>query len=128
MRRRLIVTGLLTLICGLAMPAQAPVENPFIGSWKLSLERSRLSGTPPPNYVRLRRYEDHGGGWMFHTVVDSIGKAADFTFAAARYDENEYPVYSSQTLGTFLSAGTQPARTVAFKRVDLYTLDYTDRQ
>jgi hypothetical protein len=120
--------GILTLLCGLTMRAQAPAENPFIGFWKLNLERSRLPTPPPANYVRLRRYEDQGGGWMFHTIIDSIGKAADFTFAAARYDEKEYPVYTSGTLGTFLSTGTMPARTVAFRRTDLYTLEYTDRQ
>ena len=65
---------------------------------------------------------------MFHTVVSTIDKAADFAYTAARYDEKEYPVYTSETLGTFLSAGTMPARTVAFKRADLYTLEYTDRQ
>ncbi len=125
---RYAAIGILTLLCGMAVRAQAPSESPFVGMWKMNLERSQLPFSPPPNYSRLRSYQDRGDGWMYHTVIDSIGNAADFTFATARYDEKEYPVYTSRTLGAFLSDGTKPARTVAFKRVDLYTLEYTDRE
>jgi hypothetical protein len=116
-----------TLVCGFATRAQAPLANPFVGMWKLSLERSRLSDSPPPNYVRFRGYQDRGGGWMYHTIVDSIGNAADFTFAAVRYDGKEYPVYTSLTLGRFLSLGAKSPRTVAFRTTDPRTLDYIDR-
>jgi hypothetical protein len=123
-----VVIGTLILACTSAIRAQSPVKNPFIGSWKLNLERSKIQGAPPRNYVSMRQYTDSGDGWMFHKSISSYDGGGDFTFPAARYDGKEYPVYTSATLGAFLTAGTKPARTVSFKLVDAHTLEYTDRQ
>jgi hypothetical protein len=120
--------GALILISGCAVSAQSPAPNPFIGLWKLNIERSRLPGTPPPNYAAFRRYEDHGEGWMYHTIVFSWASGANFNFTAARYDRKDYPVYASSTdIGNFLSAGIRPPVTVAFKITDPHTLEYTDK-
>src|SRR5579863_4954732 len=95
MKRTSVAIGIFTVLWGLTMRAQAPEVNPFVGMWKLNLQRSQSSYSNPPNYSRLRGYQDRGGGWMYHTIIDSIGNAADFTFAAVRYDGKEYPVYTS---------------------------------
>ena len=117
------------MACGFAIQAQNPEHNVFIGTWKLNLQKSKLQGSPPPNYADFRKYEDRGGGWMFHTIIFSWAGGAGFGFTAARYDGKEYPVYtSSDELGAFLTQGTKPVRTVAFKLVDSHTLEFTDRE
>lgn len=103
------------------------VGNPFVGSWKLNLSRSTIAGKPPEGYFNFRRYEQKPNGWMVHTVTSGTAKGGDFLFTVARYDDTEYPVYNSGTLGTFLSSGTKPDMTVAFKRIDERTIEYTDR-
>jgi hypothetical protein len=102
-------------------------SNPLIGYWKLNLNRSTISGKPPEGYFNFRKYEQKPNGWMAHTVTSGMAKAGDFLFTVARYDDTEYPVYNSGTLGTFLSSGTKPDMTVAFKRIDERTIEYTDR-
>jgi len=117
------------LACAFAVQAQEPPQNAFIGTWKLNLEKSRLQGSPPRDYASFRKYEDHGGGWMFHTLIFSYVNGAGFIFAAARYDGKEYPSYaSSSELGAYLATGTKPARTVTFKLVDSHTLEFADRE
>lgn len=126
-KRQFIGASALALLCAFATHAQAPAANPFLGSWKLNLERSKLSGKLPAGYVSFRHYEDHGSGWMYHTIVNTYETGASFTITAARYDEKEYPVYTSPQLGVFLTTGTKTPRTVAFKKVDPHTLEFTDR-
>jgi hypothetical protein len=112
-----------------AIQAQAPPRNAFIGMWKLNLQKSRLQGSPPRDYASFRKYEDHGGGWMFHTLIFSYANGAGFVFAAARYDGKEYPSYaSSSELGAYLATGAKSTRTVTFKLVDSHTLEFADRE
>jgi hypothetical protein len=101
--------------------------NPFIGYWKLNLNRSTFAGTPPEGYFNFRRYEETPNGWVAHTAMSGTAKTGDFLFTVVRYDEKEYPVYNSATLATFLTAETKPDMMVAFKRIDERTIEYTDR-
>jgi hypothetical protein len=113
--------------CSFALQAQAPATaaNPFLGSWKRNFEKS---GAPvPAGVTSIREYQDRGG-LMLHTIVTTTPNGGSFTFTAAKYDGQEYPVYVARTLGEFLSTGTKPARTVAFIRKDAHTLEWTDRQ
>lgn len=107
-------------------PAQTAI-NPFLGYWKLNPGRSTFPSPPPDGYFNFRRYEQKPDGWVAHTVISGMSKAGDLLYTVARYDEKEYPVYNSSTLGTYLASGTKPAMTVAFKRMDDHTLQYTDR-
>jgi hypothetical protein len=119
--------AVVALLCSVALHAQAPAAgtNPFLGSWKRNFEKS---GTLQPGVISVREYRDQGGGLMLHTIVTITPNGAGFTFTAAKYDGKEYLVYVPRTLGEFLSAGTKPARTVAFIRKDANTLEWTDRQ
>ena len=118
-------------VCSLTLHAQAPatIGNPFLGSWKLNLEKSGIPAQA--GVVVVRQYQDQGGGLMLHTIVTITpdpDHGARFDFAAAKYDGKDYPVFVPDTLGAFLNAGTKPARTVAFTRKDANTLEWTDRQ
>ncbi len=47
-------------LCAFALQAQAPAAsaNPFLGSWRLNLEKSNFekSGTPQPGVTSVRQY------------------------------------------------------------------------
>src|SRR6185437_9287985 len=102
------------------------------GSWKVNWTRSKpgpsLAASPLPDLYR--RYEDYGDGVMLHTViiVDAGHNSAQMqVVAAVKYDNKEYPTYTGQRLAGLLSTGKQPAETVAFKVLDAYTMEWTDR-
>lgn len=123
--RLLQIAAMLILLITAAHAQTA--TNPFAGYWKLNVTRSTIAGNTPEGYFNYRQYEEKPGGWIAHTMIQGFTKAADILFTVAKYDGNEYPVYTSASLGTFLANGTKSDRTVAFKRVDDHTIEYTDR-
>ncbi|MGH8142618.1 MAG: hypothetical protein ACREU2_08905 [Steroidobacteraceae bacterium] len=114
-----------------ALRAQTDSGNrPFVGFWKLNLQKSKMHippGAPQGGFALYRQYEDRGGGWMFHNVTTVTARGADFLFTAARYDGKQYPVYNRETLGRFLKDGTKAPRTVEFDRVNAHVIRWTDR-
>jgi hypothetical protein len=126
--RLVLAVSLGVTLAAFGVKAQSPTANPFAGVWKQNTERSKMNGTPPPEWRNFRRYEEQANGWMVHTISWSFAGGADFTFTTVRYDGMEYPVYTSSTLGAFLGARRRPVRTVAFKRTDAHTLEFTDRE
>jgi hypothetical protein len=131
MHMKCLALALAMFLGSCALHAQAPATgaNPFLGSWRLNFEKSGI--TVPAGIIVVRQYQDQGGGLMLHTIASispDPNDGAGFTFAAARYDGKDYPVFVPETLGTFLGAGSKPTRTVAFIRKDANTLEWTDRQ
>ena len=67
---------------------------------------------------------------MLHTVivVAPAQQAAQLQLlAAVKYDNKEYPTYTPQRLTDLLATGKQPVETVAFKVIDAYNMEWTDR-
>jgi hypothetical protein len=67
---------------------------------------------------------------MLHTVliVDAAQEHAQMQLlAAVKYDGNPYPTYTDKRLATLLTTGTKASETVAFKVVDAWTMEWTDR-
>ena len=102
-------------------------NRPFVGVWKLNVQRSQLQRPPSGDFVLYRQYEDHGDGWMFHTVINTSARGVGFLFAAARYDGKQYPVYNGLLLGRFSSQGAATPRTVEFDRISAHQFRWTDR-
>ena len=75
-----------------------------------------------------RQYEDHGR-WMLHTLImiDAAQKHTQLTVAVVKYDGKEYPTYAGEGLASRLSNGEEPTQTVAFRVVDAYTMEWSDR-
>ena len=101
-------------------------NRPFVGAWKLNLEKSHMRA-PPIGFAVYRQYEARGQGWMFHTVITITPRRTDFLFAAVRYDGRHYPVYNSDSLGNFVKDEAKPPRTVTFTRVNAHQILWTDR-
>lgn len=122
----ILLVAVLALTSG-PMTARADNGNqPFVGVWKLNFQKSHLRA-PLGTVAVYRQYEDHGDGWMFHTVINVTPRGSGFLFMAARYDGQQYPVYNAESLGNFLSGGAKTPRTVAFTRVSAYKFLWTDR-
>lgn len=102
------------------------------GFWKLNREQSKMPNAPPGSRgpAVYREYRDNGDGFMLHTVLQVSpdgGKATLQLLGAVKYDNKEYPTFTQARLTDFLSSGKQPVQTVAFKVVDAYKLEWTDR-
>jgi hypothetical protein len=121
-----VATALLAAI-PIVASAQADSGNrPFVGTWKLNPEKSHLRGAPS-GFELFRQYEDHGNGWMFHTVINVSPRGVGFLFSAARYDGKQYPVWDARLLGRTVSDGRKTPRTVEFDRLSAYQFRWTDR-
>jgi hypothetical protein len=102
----------------------------LVGSWKVNWEKSTAGGGTQQRPNVYRWYEDCGDGVMLHTVivVDASQKHAQMTLTAAvKYDNKEYPTFTGKRLADRLSIGKLPVETVAFKVVDAYNMEWTDR-
>jgi hypothetical protein len=114
--------------------AQPPVfkRDLLVGSWKVNWEKSKLDAAATVSQVPslYRQYEDSGDGLMLHTViaVDPAQRDARLVVVAAvKYDGNEYPTFAGERLTSVLSSGKKPVETVAFRVLDAYTMEWTDR-
>jgi hypothetical protein len=113
MRRILIVVAVQALLGSLVLHAR---DNPFIGSWKLNLAKSKYSSGPAPQ-SQIQTYETHGDGMK----VSLEGIAADGSRIAwsytADFDGKDYPI-----LGTGAPNG---ADIVAIRRISTNTYEAT---
>jgi hypothetical protein len=134
MNHRFIISSLLLVGCVRLGQAQPPVfkRDLLVGSWKVNWEKSKLDAAATVSQVPslYRQYEDSGDGLMLHTViaVDPTQRNARLlVVAAVKYDGNEYPTFAGKRLASVLSSGKEPVETVAFRVLDAYTMEWTDR-
>jgi hypothetical protein len=90
--------------------------NPFVGTWKLNLAKSKYDPGPPAK-SQTRTYEVQGD--TLKVSFDGVGAdgshiAYGYTF---KYDGKDYPITGSGTPGG--------ADTIAVKRMDANTTDAT---
>jgi hypothetical protein len=90
--------------------------NPFVGTWKLNLAKSKYDPGPPPK-SETRTYAAQGD--TFKVSFDGVGAdrshfAHGFTF---KYDGKDYPITGSGTPGG--------ADIIAVKRIDANTAETT---
>ena len=95
-------------------PANAAgAQDPFVGVWKLSAERSKYeSGGAPKSFVRT--YEDRGGGTIFMTTDVTIPQGSARSYLVYRRDGKPYPE---------AAAGAESIRMVTVRAVDRRTED-----
>src|ERR1044072_24618 len=66
-------------------PAAPTARDPFIGTWKLSADKSKYeSGGAPKSFVRT--YEDRGGGTIFMTTDVTIPQGRARAYLVYRRD------------------------------------------
>jgi hypothetical protein len=96
--------------------AQVP-NDPRIGTWKINLAKSKFNPGPAPKAMTVR-FEPFGNNGLRVTIdtVEPNGEVTKHQYTA-NYDGKDYPV-----------AGDPGRDTVALKRIDLYTLEYTNKR
>ena len=97
-----------------ARRAAAPASgDPFIGTWKLSAEKSKYeSGGAPKSFIRT--YEDRGGGTIFMTTDVTIPQGSTRAYLVYRRDGKPYPE---------AAVGAESIRMVTVRSVDRRTED-----
>ena len=100
----------------LLVSAQIP-NDPRIGTWKINLAKSRFNPGPPPKAMTVR-FEPFGNNGLRVTIdtVEASGEVSKHTYVA-NYDGKDYAV-----------TGDPGRDTVALKRIDLLTLEYTNKK
>src|SRR5687767_12344088 len=75
---------------GQSAPRGARAQDPFIGVWKLSAEKSKYeSGGAPKSFTRT--YEDRGGGTIFMTTDVTVPQGSARAYLVYRRDGKAYP-------------------------------------
>jgi hypothetical protein len=92
----------------------AQSADPWIGTWKVNLEKSTYSPGPKPTIGWTIKFESLPDGGMKRTIdaMNPEGKAIHIELVGA-FDGNDYPVKDAQF----------PNTTAAFKRLDSRTFE-----
>lgn len=134
---RNVLVALAVTACSTQLAAQNPLPtvDPLIGTWKQNLTQSTYSpgeDRPPKGWYAVRQYEagDDGSIVAITMNVDAQGLPSLRAISAANYDGKEYPQHTVATLATSLSShiGPRADRTIAYSRVDSYTVQIVQRQ
>jgi hypothetical protein len=110
--RSLLISAMLisALILALAVIALA-ADNPFIGTWKMNVAKTKSSRPPWKSYTMTAEAQDKGLK-VVQDWVDADGKPMHVTYAA-KYDGKDYPV-----------TGRPDADTMSFTKPNSHTTDY----
>lgn len=99
----------------LSMPAAlfAADEDPFVGTWKLNVSKSKYNPGPPPKETRYLKFEPLGNGAMKVTIFasDANGKSIHHEVRMEKYDGKRHP----------LEADPSIAEEGSERRLDAYT-------
>ena len=116
--KKLFVNALLTLsVMFLSSFALAQVEDPFIGSWDISLAESDFGSAVPPKNMS-RSYTNLGNGSFAYQVVRvNPDDTLSLTSAIYRYDGSPSPIVS-------LDEFDEPAL-ISYRKLSDTTVEYT---
>src|ERR1700674_334248 len=134
MKRSVIVVGVMVVMCSTLLQAQAPIPNmsPIIGVWKVNVEKSTYFPGPRPAAAaaaQMRQYVDRGHGVIaeLRMNVSSAGAVAFANVWLGKFDGSAAPVFNQNDLLTFLETATKPMATRAYKVVDPYSMEATNK-
>ena len=108
--------------------APAPTSNKVLGTWKLNLEKSKFSPGEPPR-SNVRQFVARPDGFIVSTISGiSAQGIPTFTMSAVRYDGKNYRLYNQVTLADMMVNGTKTPNTQAYKVIDAYTVEITNKE
>ena len=117
LRYRTPALAMLAVAASLCAASLWAAEDPFIGTWKLNLAKSKYNPGPPPQ-SQTYQYEPSGANGVKFTAsgVDARGNPIHIEYTGA-FDGKEFPV-----------SGNRNSNKVWLKRIDPYTVEGENRQ
>jgi hypothetical protein len=124
------LSAMVHMIVGIAS-AQSPgaVRTPplIVGTWKLNIEKSRLSARQP-NMIDIRQYKLRDDGFLVGLLIQSDARGGyHYLQFTAKSDGRDYPEYSDDLLADMIAAGRQTPRTYSEVVVDEHVTEWTDK-
>ena len=112
-----ITTGLAVGVLLVAALAGAQSKDPFVGNWKLNVEKSTYSPGPPPKGT-TSVYEVAGKGYKVSVKTEpASGPVQEWSYTSD-FDGKDAPV-----------SGAHPnADTISAKRIDAHTLELVNKK
>jgi hypothetical protein len=107
-----------TIILMLALASAAMAADPFVGTWKLNVAKSKYSPGPPPKSATVKIEAQDNGLKIVANGVNAEGKPTHIE-TAFKYDGKDYP---------YTPTGGPSDLTVAVKRIDANTQELTLKQ
>jgi hypothetical protein len=116
-------------LCSLSVSVGAQAaDDPFLGTWKLNVERSvYIPGPrPPTDLVTLYHFAALEDGWtrFMLTSTNALGEPT-ILINTFKVDGQRRPVYDQNTLGRLLATGQETNVTRSYRRVDATTVEFT---
>ena len=112
-QRAAVVVVAIAVLAAVVPEVKAQSAEPWIGSWKLDIEKSKFVPGPPPKGAPTTTIEPASGGLKFiNEGVDGEGKPFRTEFVAP-LDGKEVPVTGAR----------MPNSTTAYKRIDDRTFE-----
>ncbi len=111
-----------------AAGAQTASDDPFIGVWKLNVERSEYSPgpRPPADLVVLYQFAPIEDGFIRFTLTSTNAQGAPvFQVTVFKADRQQRPVHNGNTLGAFMATGQQTNLTRSYRRIDSRAMEFT---
>ena len=97
----------------LGLAAVLVAAEPFAGTWKLNVDKSKYSPGPPPKSATITYQETTEGIRRTGESVDAEGNKTSFEYIA-KYDDKDYPV-----------SGSDASDMIALKRINDNTVEAT---
>jgi hypothetical protein len=100
----------------LAWATVALAADPFTGTWKMNVAKSKFTGQAPKSVTLKYEAQDNGIKWVGDSV-NADGRSSTHTEYAGKYDGKDYPL-----------TGSQNADTISLKRIDANTYEYVAKK
>ena len=125
-----VLLGVAVASCALvgAAGAQTASDDPFIGVWKLNVERSVYSPgpRPPADLVVVYEFAPVEDGFIRFTLATTNQQGAPvFQLAVFKADGQQRPVHNANTLGAYMATGQQTNLTRSYRRINARTMEFT---
>lgn len=123
--KQLFLSLALLALAVVSMPAQAQVPH-IVGTWKLNLEASEITGSEPQSQIRQYSLAEDGFLVGLAVTIDASGNPG-FLQIAAKSDGKDYPEYSSGDLAMLQMNNTATPLAYAERIIDEYTVEWFDK-